>query len=979
MFKESKKTIKKDVVERMESYLPEWKGDNDLGMALVDIFSSMQEDTLKNYEKLRSKWCINVLNCLNTSLKPKNPAKGYVSFGLSSDDVGGVNAPAKLLLRTDKLNDNDSEIPIETMDDVYVTPSKLTDIWSSKGDYITELTGQDNIAAYSKKYQNLQKHSLYLSHSIVLNLQKYGEIALTLFSQKDSCISREQLELCFKEMEFLYSTENGFVPFKNVKLKSESIVFELREEDAGFYPLEIDGVEDYWIQCQVKDGENFLNLSLRDIKLNSRATGLLSNNINANGLQMGPMENFYPFSERPSIYDETYFACDEALSKSGAVVELSFMVEFAQVLLDIDTPNLTDWKLVMPKSNVKIEEDHDITINEVVFEYFNGNGYVNLFDHRNYNDIFGVSSGTGKRRNTLRFVAPKDISKNIVGGVEGYYIRARILKMNNALKTNGKYITPMISQLSFAYQYLNRGERPEYIVEENNLEMKKYFAEQCLENVYPYQPIKESGNKNHALYFGFDKPLDDGPIRILFDMEKKDDPVVLDLSWQYLTYVGFQELHVADETMNLRYTGLVSFQGVHDHRKKAFFGKELYWIRVVDSSDTTDVCGQDQLPLIKGIYLNSVGVMAIQTGLSQYLTLEEYESPLKFNLDYKSIYEASVYVNETSTLSSREEELIKDRITYKEVEDRLEKWVLWKEVDEFVLDSVEKRVYKLDSNNGELVFSRSHALPSPTVYEGIYIELSVGGGEQTNLDIGEVNAMDLTVGYINQVTNPLPLSGGTDKESVERASKRKWAEQKHGFRAVTARDYEEIVKAYSVGIHDVKCFSNYDLYGNKKIGDVTLVLLLNDYKNCSTYFNNFKVEILHYLKDKIPVNLLKKDKLHVITPQFVKVCIAVDLCVNNFNDIFTVKREVNERLNQFLDPIKGNFSGKGFEIGKAPNRNQIEAVIKDVPQVQLVKNLMLIGEIRQGNTVQQFNLESTDLNKYILPCSGKHSIEVFVE
>lgn len=979
MFIESKDALKQALLQRMHAYLPEWKGDDDLGMALVEIFADMHADTLKSYQKLRDKWCIDALNCLNTSLQPKTPSRGYVCFGLSSDDVGGVAATAGLLLRCTESFEDGSPIPIETLDDVYVTPSKLVDVFQSKDDYITALQPQDGFAIFSDRMPNLQQHTLSLSHPVVLNIQQYGQVSLTFFEQQDVCIPKSLLQQCLTQMSFSYSTEEGFVPIEQVRVQGDCLVFTFNQEDAPFAPCLLDGVNDYWLQCHVNQAQGLFDLRLRDIRLSARANLLPPDNINANALQIPAGEKFYPFDERPSIYNEVYFGSNETLSKKDALVEVSFLLEFSEVLLEVETPSQTDWKLVMPRSQVKIEKEHDIMITEVVFEYFNGNGFVNLFDHREYNTIFNIDQGAGKRMHKLRFTCPSDMARHIVGGIEGYYIRARILKMANTLKTNGKYVTPVLSQLSFSYQYLHRGVRPIYIAEENNLQQEHKLSQYYLDHVNPYQPIRDTDDQHHALYLGFDQPLHEGPVRLLIDLMKKDDPLTLDLSWQYLSPFGFQPLHVMDETANFKYTGLVSFQGMPDHQHKSLFGKDCYWMRVVDWNDETLDVNADQLPQLQGIYQNSVRVMSIQTGLSQQLTLSDYESDLTFELAYQSIYQASVYVNETATLSAREEEQLGDRVQYRVEDDTQQKWVEWLAVEDFNSQWQEKRCYQLDVNKGILTFSRAHMLPAPRVYNGIEVKMSVGGGTQTNLAVGAVNALDLSLSFINQVHNPLPLSGGTNKETVALASARKWAEQKHQFRAVTASDYEQIVKAYSANIHKVKCFSNRDIYGNRQVGAVTLVLLLQDYQNSSAYFNEFRLSILDYLKDKISVSLLKNDRLRLITPQFVRICITADLYVRSFNDVFETKRQVAERLQQFLDPMTGNFSGHGFEIGQLPNRSQIEAVLKEIDQVQVVKNLILVGEIKQGNSIQHLNMDQVAKLSYVLPLNGKHSIDVFVD
>ena len=55
----------------------------------------------------------------------------------------------------------------------------------------------------------------------------------------------------------------------------------------------------------------------------------------------------------------------------------------------------------MPKSAVKVERDYDITIDRVIWEYFNGSGWVRLFPGREYENLFDGEGGTYKQKRTI--------------------------------------------------------------------------------------------------------------------------------------------------------------------------------------------------------------------------------------------------------------------------------------------------------------------------------------------------------------------------------------------------------------------------------------------------------------------------------------------------------------------------------------------------------------------------------------------------
>lgn len=974
--------LQKDLLKRAKSYVPEWNQDlenKDLGMALIELFSYMHEDTLGKYQLKNQKSRIELLNHLHTSQKPKKPAKGYVHFGLSSDDVEGTELPANTLLRTAKTFADGSEIPIETQEDVFVTPANLGTVVECGVDYIGKLNVEEGFPFLTFRGENLQDHSFYFSHSSALYMEKQGELSLTFWKEQHEFVDMKWLDILKECVEFSYSSEKGFEPFKKVERKNHSLILTKTLHDPPMIPMELDGLESCFLKCHVKDAMRCHAFGVRDILMGSKANMIPPEDINAAGIQVASEQEFFPFTERPSIYEEVYFASKEVLSKRGALVELSFIIEYGQVYLENTNPSEVTWKLVMPKQNVKQETTYDITIQEVIFEYFNGNGYVNLFKTKEYRDVFGTDHGIYRKKQSIRFVCPSDIQPTIVGGVEGYYIRARILKMNNELKNTAQYITPILSQVYFAYQYPNLGVRPEYIMEHNNLQQFRLTGSECLEQIQAYHPIKLTGDDCPTLYLGFDKPLDRGPIRILFDILKTKDEPLPELVWEFYGKQGFHDLNVADETENFKHSGLVTFQECKNHTKAMLFGQEQYYIRISDPSCSYQKKTMCEVPQINHIYLNSVKVMTVKTGVEAYFTYEDYEDELTFDLEQSSIFEVEVYVNETATLTEAEESILEHQIEYREVDGMVEKWVRWQEIDDFTSHTKGKRCYHLDINRGILTFSRQFMLPAPKVYHGIRVKMSIGGGNATNLQPEEIHALDLTTGFINQVSNPLPLFGGTDTESIKQTERRKWAEYKHQFRAVTARDYEKLVEDYSSDIHKAKCFTNMTGIGEYKTGHVSVVVLNKEYEKSNYYFASLQQELFDYLQDKVFANLILGGRLHIVSPNFVKIHVKVEVVLKSLQNRFEVKRQVETALNQFLNPIQGNFTKKGFAIGSVPNRRQIESVLIDLKQIEVIKSLILTGEMQEGDKTVYINMDEIENIPFVLPLSGQHSVHVYVE
>lgn len=869
----SQEDLLNEFIKRASSYVPQWRFDAenpDLGTVLAVIFSTMQYDTISKYKLLPLKWETDFYNQLQTSLQPETPAKGYVHFGLSNDEVEGVEISAKTALKTEEALEDGSMILAETIDDVYVCQSELCAVYESfdQLDYIGNLFTKGEEKPYPLfqfEHKNLQTHIFYMSHPDLLAMKGDGEIRLSFYQENNSVIDEEFLDMLVEFAEFSYSSKEGFIPFSKKYRKGHHLLFERSLREPPFVEYPVLNLNQCFIKCQIPDGRPFAKMKLKDVRLNAKAEFILPQNIYASGISVEGRIQYYPFGEKPSIYEEVYFADDEVLRKKGAMIELSFINEFIEIPLDFIEKTDINMKLIMPRVSVKVEKEFNITIARVIFEYFNGTGFVSLFPEGQYEDIFSLELGTYRQKKVIRFICPLDISPMVVGGLDCLSIRARILKINNSFKSYGKYITPIISDTYFSYKYKNEGIRPEYFVEENNCSERLITADKCLEDIYGYSPVRLANDKVPTVYLGFRKPLIKGPIRLLLVLGLSENSKRPQLKWQYYNGVVFENLNPADETMNLNNSGLISFNGITNHGKKLLFGEDLYWIRIQDITGGYFKAEPERLPNIQGIYMNGVRVVTID------------------------------------------------------------------------------------------------------------------GGEKTNLSEGDITGLDLAKGFVNLVYNPISLWGGSRRELPEEAMKRKAEEYKHGFRAVTTSDYEKLALNASESIYKATCFSSMTGNGDKRSGHITLVLLLEAYKKGYHYFPALKEQLLFYFKDKVFTSIITSNRLHIILPNFIQVKISVELGVKNFNDIFSSREKAERILAQFLDPMEGNFSKKGFRVGVMPKRNQIETLLKTIEKVQSIRNLIITGSIQKGGSMIEINIEEINKIPYVLPMNGEHKIVVNAE
>lgn len=983
---------------RAGEYTPQWRLDwnhPDLGTALASVFATMQYDTVKEYERLPQKLKIEFFNSIETAMRSASPARGYCVFGLVNDEAKGIELPAGSALTADVTDSSGQKIPVETTQDVFISPSKIKVVYESynKKDYIgclyqwqeTDKDMEQSMPIFAFEGENLQQHQFFIGHSGVFDICHGAEITLSLFERVGQPVDIAMLErlLSKKKVVFEYSTTDGFVPFAEQRIQGRSLCFVKKAIQPEWVETELSGVLSHWLRMTVTAADEIKHLVLRDMLIAGKGALLVPESIYAGNMDVGK-GTYFPFGEQFGVYDEIYVSSDEALNKKGAIITLSFWREYVKIPLGYRESDEINWKLIMPKNNIKVEREYDITIERIIWEYYNGSGWVRLFQGKEFEDVFNGTDGSFKQKCSIVFICPRDLGRVLVNGGEHYYIRARILKVNNSFKTTGQYISPVLSETYFEYYYPNQGVRPERMLERNNRKEQLQIVDSCLGKLYGYSPVSITEDEKPTLYIGFQEPLNRGPNRILAMIEAGNQDNQPHLKWEYYGGGRFKEFHPIDETRNLGQTGLITFNGFPDMQKTVFYGSEYFWLRVTDETERMYQETRSEKPWLKGLYMNAATVQTVHSGLEEFLSVGEYGEKPVFTLLNKSLYEAKVWVNETGKISDRELALLREEKRLREVRDAdgniSELWVCWKEVENFLLEQ-DERQYMLNRNEGILEFRArgSKGFPGAGMINGIHVLYSVCTGEAGNLEIGQITGMELSVGFINRVENPLPLSGGVDRESSYRAMERRAHQIRHRNRAVTTEDFEKMALAASGAISRAACFRGYGEHGEQKPGHVSLVVLQKDFQNSSLYFQQTREDLMEFMKDKIPANLVRGNRFHIARPVFVEIQISVDIIVDEFQQIFSCRNRVLAQLSAFFDPVKGNFGNNGWAVGMLPKRSQIDILLKNTEEVKEIGNLIITGFIRNGRETIEINPEETDQNPYVLPQNGEHRIIVHTE
>ena len=228
----TKKDIQEILCKRAASYTPEWNMDlsrPDIAAALAMACAEMFEGTVKKINGLPLKNEIAFFNLINACLRPASPSGGYVSFRLSTDDAESVEVPKGTALTS--YSGDDEPVHFETLDDVLVSPSRIVKSFciDDSSDHIGQYKDilNERTQLFSLPKENLQSHTLTLSHPYAFHILSKGEMRIGFFHQGGVPVLGEAVKAladsASARIEY-FTPKQGYVPFRNIQYKNGELV-----------------------------------------------------------------------------------------------------------------------------------------------------------------------------------------------------------------------------------------------------------------------------------------------------------------------------------------------------------------------------------------------------------------------------------------------------------------------------------------------------------------------------------------------------------------------------------------------------------------------------------------------------------------------------------------------------------------------------------------------------------------------------------
>jgi hypothetical protein len=915
--------IKEEAIRNIIKYCPEWTNHNasDPGITLVELFSAMTEMTNYRLNRVPEKNYIAFLDMIGITPRYPVSAKSRVLFNisenyeLSNSEKTAIKVPKHTIIST---SDNEPLI-FETLKEHNIYNLKINDIFSITYNKDEE---KNNITSH---IENLNSHTSFLPFE--QKDKETSQIAIYIKSEKllslnESSKTTLLFRLPTNIKDFDYHNEKDFLKRQQWQyyngswndLSIDNIDIKVDQRDAYVLQVTFDGKnsiekkefeefgEDYYIRCIFKEAHRwYKEFSLYEISLasNSIDSGIVPDCCYYRSMELDLNSDILPFGQEPNlnenIEDEVfYIKCDEAFSKQNSTISVS----------------------IRHSQNNKYEMPIGYDDLKISWSYSNGNKeFVDL-------EINSDNIQNFTKNGTVEFQTPKNFGKNVVNGLEGYWIKAKIVSGHfgrkeevtynesgeiDRVKSTQTLKPPKLSGVKIKY-------KQDRVDLENCISYNNYSYNKIeFESHHPIKLFKENYIKENALFLYFDSFISDNNLSIYFDIGNTNSGINLNklervISWEILQNGEWKKLIFEDNSDNLTKSGEINFIIPKIEKLETYqidnTKRDGMWIKGSVNFNAIN----NMLP-IKDILLNTIEVAQQETIENEYLGKSNGLPYIKFNLNYTNLVDAP-------------------RILVGEDEYNITK--------RFIDNSSESLVYRFNPITAQLEFGDNEYGKVPTVNEKIYAqEYSITQGSKGNIAKGKINNLRTSINFIDSVSNITTASGGKDGDDIDSIKKYAPSIFKSRDRAVTSEDYEAIAKEYTPSIIDVRCIN--------QINHLEIVLVTKELLSKDGFINRKLIYDLEAkLQEKSLVTVVVKVK------EAKKYNLNAYVKIRNSGDKVLFQKDIDTKLNQVA---KEYFSpAKGFGIGKNITKADFYKILNKVDSslyfddIKISKNSKSVGD-----------------------------------
>ena len=935
----------------MNSYVPEFayqKDSRDPGSVLSNLCAGMIEESTKSYGRVIQKHQIQYLNLFDSMVKePVSAARGYVQFEPVTGYDGMIAVPAKTRVMATGIDGE--EMIFETEHDLVVadTTPELIAVTDQSMDRIVVRDYEEDskvpFCAFDIRGENRAEHKLYLGFDQLFSY--LNGLDLYVFAEAFSESDQERLLETLNSEKIHWSIldpERGECEFQVKEIHNGAI--HLKMEDYIPQKVLVGQKEAYYLTVSCM--EELPKLYIRSVSVGFEREGLIPSEVYINGNSENP-GGIYPFGKPLGLYNEFAFDEKEALGRKGAKVKINFQLSYRLHEEELEFPEFdTEYKAIMKKPKKPLTmRSTEVMADYVLWEYLSETGWKRLFKEEHINALF---NGTTEGNVNLEFICPEDMAEYDEGSPEGR-IRARLIRAENIYQLPAVYKCPFIAGINLSYSYMAECQAADYALLKNNFEEKD--VTESLAKGGNITPFYQTEHGKRTMYLGFSESMAGTPFGLYFDIENYSDRPV-DFRVEYLSDRGFAAAKAVDYTGGFTGSGNILAIIPKDAAKGKLFGYEGYFLRFINLNTENP---EYALPLVKGIYPNMARVVNVNT-LEEEFYLQDLENAVDIQLNQQNLLNLAVWV--------------------KEIKEDKEVWVPWKKAERTYEGG---RSYTADMAEGSIHFRKYAFSEFELANEGPHVRVEHANytGSKANLPAGSIQTLGTAIRYISSVNNPFPTYGGYDGYTQESCMDYVTGMLRTRNRAVTKRDFHDLIRQTAYGIRKVKCVNHVDAFGNKKPGSVTIAILSEEYEKGSHVFYEIKRQITErLLKDSALYPMGRT--LTLIQPHFVRLNVRVWLEKDNLDQAYDLQNRAKEMIEQFIDPLKGGRGLQGWEIGEFPRSSQIIAYLRNGITGCRISKILMTAEIDGKEVPITENFYDHMKNPFMMAVNGEHIVYIEV-
>ncbi len=981
--------IHNQIKDLAASYVPEWNfttSNPDIGSVLALLFANQMGKNINRFNHMLERYRTELVNLMEIAPLPAKPAETTILMNVASEAEEGIQIPkgSKFLADT-----GESNIVFETAFPVYLTPSRLKTIFMTSGNsgrvlplmgglqpksYIEteevvvieddEDTEMKPFSLFKFAEEGIERQAVVLYHSNIFNVEDE-----TIYCRIKG--APELLERIEKgEFRFLYYTEEGIIPVENCKVMGKHILLVKKKPNK---PVVIKNQPYSIFVLEAKEPQKE-SISIDSVSFSSAGNASYAQYVGS-GTTDYNVERFNLFGDTLSLFSECYIGFDHYFSKRGAKICLDFHGSFQERYVGLSRQEEEDNLKVIkrkPRAASEIQVSY-AKPEEISIEYFNGIGWKRLECDKEYSHMFAECEEADYK---LTFTCPEDWEVSSVGAYNGRALRIQLLRADNCYFQPCFHQVPMISDLMISYSYEDN-----FIVPE----MGKVFSGTNVEDITEklvegekFTAFSKGNYNDTALYLGFDKKFEKGPVSLWWQIEGVQRTKNCSLRFYYSTIHGFKEMKVIDYTSNLSRSGIMMFLPPADMAVTNMEGRNCCWLKITN----VEAKEFNQTVNVHQISTNGVIAYNIETLQTQDFYLEEAGTALVFPLQAEGILDAQVWVNEKNEYT---QETMERMAVEMPEQIRMERnylgvisefYVKWEETKQFYSTKPEDRHYILDRMNGRILFGNGTQVRVPQNTDGVAftVQLRCCNGSKGNVPAGTITESSSNWLFVQNIYNPKAAFGGSDMETMERVLQRGAALFSSRGRFVTEQDYIREVLHFSDNVDKVSIINGIGRDGVYSERMLNIVLLMKDCIKGSESFIRLQNELKQHLLEHCELSINPKE-LQIEEPVFVQLNVDIWASVLKMEDSFEVQNLIQDTLDEYLNPVSGALNS-GWNIGVLPRKSQILMRLNSLKIPAVVQHMVVTARYEDSMGVHEVDIEDIRKSPYMVVIGGKHHVYI---